>query len=254
MIKKTLATTAKVQRQVPIASSSLHQRILSAVEEKILSGEWPPGYRIPSEHELKEQYQCSRMTVNKVLTQLAGAGLIERRRKAGSFVKLPRLQSAVLKINEIKAEVAALGLTYHFEVVERHQRKPTALDRELLGPDTKGPILDLICHHFGGSRPFCLEERLINSASVPNVLSEKFKKIPPGSWLISEAPWSTAEHLIRATAADKRTASILQIPEQSACLVIERRTFIAGHPITFVRLTYPGNKHELVAHFEPASS
>jgi len=253
-VTNSVAETAEDSEPSKAVPSSLHQRILADIEEQILSGEWPPGYKIPFEHELKEHYKCSRMTVNKVITQLASAGLIERRRKAGSFVKRPRIQSAVLEISEIKAEVAALGLSYRFEIAERHQRRPTAADRDLLGPEVKGPILELVCHHFGGSRPFCLEERLINSAAVPEVLTEKFKTAPPGSWLVNKVPWSTAEHRIRAVQADKRIATILNIPELSACLVIERRTFIAGNPITFVRLIYPGKKHELIAHFEPTRS
>ena len=51
-----------------------------------MSGEWAPGHRIPFEHELATEYGCSRMTVNKALSQLARAGLIERRRRSGSFV------------------------------------------------------------------------------------------------------------------------------------------------------------------------
>ncbi len=52
-------------------SISLHQRILSDIQNLILSGEWAPGRKIPVEHELMKQYKCSRMTVSKVLTQLA---------------------------------------------------------------------------------------------------------------------------------------------------------------------------------------
>ena len=29
---------------------SLYQRILGDIRDRILSGEWPPGYRIPFEH------------------------------------------------------------------------------------------------------------------------------------------------------------------------------------------------------------
>ena len=79
--------TASWGRERPAVS--LHPRILAEVEARILSGEWPPGHRIPFEHELTARYGCSRMTVSKALTQLAGAGLIERRRKAGSFVTRP---------------------------------------------------------------------------------------------------------------------------------------------------------------------
>ncbi len=47
--------------------SPLHRRIRSDIAERILSGEWPPGFRIPFEHELMADYDCSRMTVSKAL-------------------------------------------------------------------------------------------------------------------------------------------------------------------------------------------
>jgi cytochrome c-type biogenesis protein CcmF len=59
--------------------SSLHQRIRADIQERILSGAWPPGHRVPAEHELMAEYGCSRMTVNKALSALAAAGLIDRR-------------------------------------------------------------------------------------------------------------------------------------------------------------------------------
>ena len=45
----------------PGAVRSLHDRILSDIEQRIVSGEWPLGHRIPPEHELTDIYQCSRM-------------------------------------------------------------------------------------------------------------------------------------------------------------------------------------------------
>ena len=110
----TLMTANRPPR--PANSISLHQQILADIESRILSGEWPPGHRIPFEHELTARYKCSRMTVSKALTQLAGAGLIERRRKAGSFVTRPHSQSAVLEIQDVRAEIAALGLPYRYEI------------------------------------------------------------------------------------------------------------------------------------------
>ena len=46
---------------------TLHDRIRGDIEARILSGEWPPGFRIPPETELTAQYACSRMTVNKAV-------------------------------------------------------------------------------------------------------------------------------------------------------------------------------------------
>lgn len=230
---------------------SLHERILGDIEGRILSGEWPPGARIPFEHELSAQYHCSRMTVNKALTQLANAGLIERRRKVGSFVMRAPSRSALLEIPDIKTEVAALGAPYRFEILSRKRRRGGRADAGRLEGVGEGPILDIACLHWAGKRPFCLEERLINLSAAPEAEDEKFDEVPPGLWLLQRAPWTSAEHRIRACAADPRRAALLAIPEGSACLAIERRTWSGAVAITYVKLTYPGETHELVARFSP---
>ncbi|TIP43138.1 MAG: GntR family transcriptional regulator, partial [Mesorhizobium sp.] len=147
-------------------SVSLHQRILSDIREKILSGGWAPGHRIPFEHELTAHYNCSRMTVNKALSQLAKAGLIERRRRSGSFVRQPQSQAAVLELHDIRIEVEALGLPYRYERLKRLKRRSSAEDRSLLGLSAPGPALALESLHFAGERPFALEQRLINLSAV----------------------------------------------------------------------------------------
>lgn len=234
-----------------MAIPSMHERILGDIEGRILSGEWPPGIRIPFEHELSAQYGCARMTVNKALTQLAKAGLIERRRKVGSFVTRPLSRSAVLEIPDVKSEVAALGRPYRFEILSRRRRRGARADAARLDGIGSGPLLELTCLHWAGSKPFCLEERLINLLATPDAAEEKFEEMAPGAWLLARAPWTSAEHRISARAADGRQAERLGLAEHAACLTIERRTWSGEAPITYVRLTYPGEAHELVARFSP---
>lgn len=231
---------------------SLHQRILADISERILSGEWAPGHRVPFEYELARHYGCSRMTVNKALSQLAKAGLIERRRRSGSFVRRPQSQAAVLEIHDIKVEVQALGLPYGYALLSRRKRKSTAEDRTLLDLKQATPVLELTCLHRAGSRPFCLEERLISLTAVPEAATESFEEAAPGPWLVGHVPWSTAEHRIRATAASGEVAAALEIDADAACLVVERRTWGADHPVTHARFTYAGDSHTLVARFTPS--
>lgn len=230
---------------------TLHSRILGDLESQILSGAWPPGHRLPFEVDLAAQYGCSRMTANKVLTQLARAGLIERRKKSGSFVAQPVGQAAVLEIHNIEAEVRSLGLAYDFRIEKRSRRKAGAKDRLHLDVPDKTVLLELTCLHLAGGRPFCLEQRLINLGTVPEAESEPFSQMAPGAWLISRVPWNAAEHRIQALSPDAATATALGIPRSTACLVIERRTWGASGPVTFVRFTYPGDRHALVARFQP---
>ncbi|MDX3928637.1 MAG: histidine utilization repressor [Shinella sp.] len=236
---------------VPTKEPSLHRRILEDVEGRILSGEWPPGHRIPFEHELTEQYGCSRMTVNKALGELVKRGLIERRRKSGSYVTYPHAQSAVLEIHDIKDEVRSLALPYRYEKLGRTVRNARTSDRARLDLAPSERVLDLVALHHAGAKPFCLEERTINLAAVPGAAAEDFEDVAPGPWLMERVPWSTAEHRIRSVAAEERVADLLQIATGTACLVIERRTRSASAYITHVRMTYPGERHELVAEFAP---
>lgn len=244
--------TAVVEPPTQAPPPSLHGRILGELEGRILSGEWPPGHHIPSEHELANIYDCSRMTVNKVLTQLVRAGLIERRRKAGSFVRRPHSESAVLEIKDIKSEVLEQGLTYSYEILSARKRPSRAGDRLKLALAVAAPVLDIVVRHKAGRRPFCLEERLINLTAVPDAGSERFAELAPGPWLIARVPWSRAEHRIRAETSSAEAARQLEVGPSTACLVVERRTSWAEQPITFVRLTYPGDAHELVARFTPS--
>ncbi len=233
--------------------ATLHQRILNDIEGRIVSGEWPPGHRIPFEIDLTREYDCSRMTVNKALTQLAKAGLIERRKKSGSFVSQPQAQSAILEIHDIKAEVQSLNLAYSYTVAKRIVRKAKADDVRRLDVPPDSSIIDVVCIHHAGGRPFCLEERLISLTAVPEAADADFSEIAPGAWLINQIPWSTAEHRIHAVSASTEEATALGIPKNTACLVVERRTWSNVGPVTQVRFTYPGDKHALVARFTPAS-
>jgi GntR family transcriptional regulator, histidine utilization repressor len=240
-------------RPQDVKELTLHQRIQGDIETKIVTGEWPVGFRIPFEVDLAKQYGVSRMTVNKVLTQLARAGLIDRVKRSGSFVSQPHTQSAVLEIGDIRAEVESLKLPYDFEVIDRRKHKPSAEDRLRLDVPAHVSVLDISCLHRAGGRPFCLEERLISLETVPEAEQASFEDVAPGQWLLRQVPWSSAEHRIHASAADGKTAQALGVEPGTACLVIERRTWSNSGPVTQVRLTYPGDRHALTATFAPSS-
>lgn len=245
--------TVTVQPHAAAESApTLHQRIRVDLEAKILSGEWPPGHRIPFEHELMVQYGCARMTVNKVIAGLVAAGLVERRRRAGSFVAQPRLHSAMLHIPDIPVEVAARGEIYGYTLLGRRRRPASAKDPvDLLAPGAAREVLELSCLHSANGRPLALEERLISLASVPEAGEADFAATPPGSWLLRHVPWTQAEHRIRAIGANARAARVLNLPRGAACLSLERRTWRGGETVTVVRQLFRGDAYDLVARFSP---
>jgi GntR family histidine utilization transcriptional repressor len=239
------------REKLPAADKpTLYKQIRLDIEQRILTGEWPPGHRIPFEHELMARYRCSRMTVSKALSELAQADLIERRRKAGTFVRRPTFLSAVLKIADIRAEITALGRSYGYELIQCSRRAATAADRARLGARQTGKVIAIACRHSADDVPFAIEDRLIDLDAVPEAATADFATEPPGSWLLHHVPWTEAEHSICAIVADQQAAAALDIAIGAPCLVIDRHTWRSARPLTAVRLLYPGESHKLVARFK----
>jgi len=231
---------------------SLHRRIYADLEGLILSGELSPGDRIPFEHELTERYNCSRMTVSKAISELAGRGLVTRRRRAGTFVAQPKAHAAVLAIPDLRAEVIERGQAYGYVLMERIEREPDGEDEIELA--SGGLLLDLTCLHSADGAPLALEHRLIALGAAPKAIDVDFHTVPPGSWLLDSAPWTEAENRISAIAADARAARLLELKPGAACLCVERRTWRDGQGVTRVWQTFPGDRYDLVARFSSAHS
>ena len=210
------------------ASTTLHQRIRGEIEELIRSGAWAPGRKVPSEAELMVQFGCSRMTVNKAMSGLAEAGLIVRRRRAGSFVARPRVHSTVLDIPDIQAQILARGEAYRFDLLDQRRRKAKAGDAAEADLAAGGALLALRGLHVASDRPFALEDRLVSLAAVPEAAEADFAAEPPGAWLLHHVPWTEAENRISAVGADAATAELLGVDVGTALLAVERRTWRAG--------------------------
>lgn len=230
---------------------TLHQRIYADLERRILSGDLSPGDRIPFEHELTDAYDCSRMTVSKAISELAGRGLVTRRRRAGTFVAQPKAHAAVLAIPDLQAEVAARGQTYGYTLLDRTEREARDADENELAAG--GRLLDLTCLHRADQAPLALEHRLIALQAAPQAASVDFQTLAPGSWLLTAEPWTEAENRISAIEADAETARLLGLKPGAACLRVERRTWRDGQGVTRVWQTFPGDRYDLVARFSPAA-
>lgn len=229
---------------------SLHDRIRQDIEVNVMSGAWPPGHRIPYEHELMKQYDCSRMTINKALATLVDRGLIERRKRAGSFVSAPKAHRAAFDLPDLRSQMIADGKAYAFDLLERQVRAANASDRSQLNI-AQGEVLALKSVHFVDGIAYSLEDRIINLHLVPEARDAAFDRDPPSSWLFNHVPWSDARHRISAINADAETAAALGIRQDSACLAVERWTWRSGEKITYVRIVHPGSQFSIEAQFRP---
>ncbi len=73
----------KVARNSPIP---VYQQIASDILSRICQEEWSIGDKMPSENELTEEYDASRVTIRQALDKLKADGLIDKQRGRGVFL------------------------------------------------------------------------------------------------------------------------------------------------------------------------
>ncbi|MBW6507809.1 MAG: GntR family transcriptional regulator [Rhodobacteraceae bacterium] len=199
---------------------------------------WPPGALIPGELELAAEFGCARATINRALTELAEEGVIDRRRRAGTRVKLSPVRQARFEIPIVRAEVEATGAVYRYALVGRAVGAAPDWLRALRDLPEGARMLHLICMHYADDRPFQHEERWINIAAVPEVATADFSAVGPNEWLVQAVPFTDAEISFSATAAEPRLAEFLAVAPDEPVMLAERTTWLEGQLVTHVRMHF----------------
>lgn len=216
------------------------EEVRAEVLRRIRVRDWPPGAVIPGEEALAVEFGVARATVNRALRDLAGAGLLERRRKAGTRVALLPVRRATLEIPVIRQEVEARGQQHGFRLLARRLDVPPVPVASRLGCAPGARMVYLETLHLADGRPFVHELRWLNPGVLPDPAPD-FAAVSVNEWLVTHVAYATGDITFAAEAADAREAEVLGIAAGAAVFVTERTTFAADAPITFVRLVHaPG--------------
>ena len=78
------------------------QKVHNIILNNIQKRKWKPGDLIPNEVDLAMELGCARTTVNRALRAIADAGIVERKRKAGTRVRVIPITKAIFKIPIIR--------------------------------------------------------------------------------------------------------------------------------------------------------
>lgn len=216
------------------------EAIRAEVLRRIRVRDWPPGGLIPTEEDLATEFGVARATVSRALRELAEAGVLERRRKAGTRVAALPIRKATLDIPVIRQEVEAQGKTHGFRLLERVEGVPPVPVASRLGLAPGARLLWLETLHLADGRPFVHEARWLNPAVLPAPLPD-FAAVSANEWLVAHVAYATGDIAFTAEGAGAREAAVLGVATGAALFITERMTWTAQAPITLVRLAHaPG--------------
>jgi GntR family histidine utilization transcriptional repressor len=230
-------------------ASPLYAAIKQSICDAVRDGHLKPGDRVPSESELVEQFDVSRMTANRALRELQAAGVLVRRAGSGSFIAEPKPIGQMIEIRNIAEEIRERGHVYRARVVQNDEIRANAEIAALLEVPVGTKLFHSIIVHHEAEFPIQLEERFVLASAAPDYGKMDFTQTTPNEYLTRTAPLERVEHRVRAELPDAQTHSMLGLSDGEPVLRMTRRTWSQARLVSHTWLTHPGSRFELSAAF-----
>jgi GntR family histidine utilization transcriptional repressor len=228
-----------------------YQQLKDLIIDRIATGELQPSDRVPSEHELVEAMNVSRMTANRALRELHDEGYVERIAGRGTYVSDFRSQSHLVAVQNIADEIAARGHKHACTVLRQSRQRARGEVARALHVHQGTDVFHLLLVHAENGTPVQVEDRHILASFAPDCLEQDFTATTPSAYLTSVAPLQEAEQVVRASMPNPAIRQSLDMDEGEPTLVVVRRTWSNGQPVTFGRFHHPGSRYELTGHYAP---
>jgi GntR family transcriptional regulator len=206
----------------------LYFKVMMQIRDRILSGTWGCGHRLPGEIELARQLGVSVITIRQALAQLCQEKLLTREWRRGTFVswKGPLKKSVQLEVEtEDLAPVEAEGTS--FKVLNLEDVEPANdLKRDFgLSADEKVRKIERI--RMAHQRPLAYVISYVPSRMAAQVRIKGMKTIPLSTVLETSLgiKISDVKHVVEAKLSDEEVSAHLDIPPGSPVLYVERDHF-----------------------------
>lgn len=228
-----------------------YQQLKDLIIARISSGDLRPQDRVPSENDLVESMNVSRMTANRALRELTDEGYVDRIAGRGTFVSDFRARSHVLDIQNIADQIESRGHVHSSEVIRHSREQAQGEVADVLHFDRGTAVFHVQLVHCENETPIQVEDRYIVADFAPDCLEQDFTSVTPSAYLTAISPLQEAEQVVRAAQPDAAVRQRLQMSADEPSLVVIRRTWSHGRPVTFARLHHPGSRYELTGHYTP---
>jgi GntR family transcriptional regulator len=210
----------------------MYFRIQQAILEQIQQGMLRPGQQLPTEAELSQQYQVSRITAKRALDELVRQGRAFRQQGRGTFVAQTRIRD-ISGFGSFSADIKARGMVPGSQVLQFDEVKPEPEVREHLRLAEGENVYLLKRLRLANGEPQAVETAYLPCRLFPGliaeamtdkslyaVLAEKYQSVPT---------WADAE--IEARVATKEEAALLKMEAGKPVLAAQRVTFAANYDV-----------------------
>lgn len=218
------------------------------IENKINSGEWQPGERIPTEQELQQMFNMSRITVRQAISQLENIGLVVKKQGKGTYVSFAKISHNLLNLTSFTEDITAKGLNPKSIVLSIEKGIYHEIS-EKINVDMNTELIYIKRLRLINDEEVGIHHCYINN-DIANIVDLNILKEPKISlYQVLEKERhiniSYADETLEGGAADKAISKLLKIKVNDPLLIVERVTYTSDNlPIEYVKMHYRADKYK----------
>ena len=229
-------------------SAPLYLRLKKLVQDAIVADELKQGDSVPSERDVADLLQVSRVTVRKAFLELVSEGLLVQKRGSGTFVgkPKPRLEQPLSRLTSFSEDMRLRGLKTQAQWLSRETRLPTPEESLKLSISPSDYVARFHRLRSANGEPLAIEDAVIPHKFLPDL-----KSVENSLYDALDAkgfrPVRALQRL-HAVALGAVEARLLDLQEGSPALFIERVSYLPdGRIVEYTRSHYRGDSYDFVA-------
>lgn len=223
----------------------LYHQLKEIIREKIDSGKWTPGDRIPSENELCNEYNISRNTAKKALEDLVQEGLLNRVQGKGTFVSKPKFEQPLTGFYSFSKVLKDRGMNPKDIIINIEEKRANSKVSKRLQMDKDEQVIVLKRIRCADNEPIILESSYMPKRIVPELSREKLENHSLYDYMEQEFGIlvTSAKEIFEPVLVREDESKYLEVEEGSPALLLERVAFDSvNNPVEYCHSIVRGDR------------
>ncbi|MPZ14930.1 MAG: UTRA domain-containing protein [Chloroflexi bacterium] len=226
----------------------LYWQVEHDLRQRIESGVWHPGDRLPSEQELSDLYGASRITIRQALGNIASDGLVSREPGRGTFVRNHKQTQGVRLTASFTEEMMQLGYDIGTRVLLQEIGPATAEIATHLAIEKGAPVHRVDRLRLTDGKPLAIQRACLPADRFPGLetadltgslyryLRETYGVVP-----------TQADEVIHAclVSADEQAPELFEVDVHHPCFLMERISSDDIGPVDFSRSLVRSDRYQI---------
>jgi GntR family transcriptional regulator len=240
--------TLKVSRR---SSTPAYLQIAESLSGILKGDALPPGYPLPPERMLCEQFGVSRMTLRQAIGILEREGLILSHRGRGTCVAHNLLRRRQQEMRSFSEEILARGGKPESRLLSFGRVASSREGQEFFGLAAGEEVYEIRRTRLTDKVPLALETVCLSERLCPRL--EQYDLVKNSLYGILEESYGLRlDNCVEEVSAQQPTPEqrrLLEVPRNVALLAINRKSFTdLGQPLELAHSVYRGDLYSAIVH------